>query len=51
VIVQELHIADEYTPRLDAIQDNFERVKPWRKKWKQRFFDDYGDLLEGLQND
>lgn len=50
-IVSDLHHADEYTPRLEAIRDNFERVKPWRKKWKERFFEDYGDLLEDLQNE
>lgn len=32
----------------EAIEDNFKRVEPYNVKWKERFFRDYGDLLEGL---
>ena len=48
-IVERLDFAD-YETRLDAINDNFERVKPWNVKWKERFFREYGKLLEDLQN-
>lgn len=33
-----------------AIEDNFKRVDPWKTPWKERFFRDYGDLLEGMMN-
>lgn len=31
-----------------AIEDNFKRVEPWKTPWKERFFRDYGDLLEEM---
>ena len=49
-IVARLNLSD-YETRTDAINDNFERVKPWRTPWKERFFRDYGDLLEELINE
>lgn len=33
-----------------AIEDNFKRVEPYKTPWKERFFRDYGDLLEGMMN-
>lgn len=32
------------------IDNNYELVKPYKVKWKERFFRDYGDLLEGMLN-
>ena len=49
-IVERLDFAD-YETRLDAINDNFERVKPYVVNWKERFFRDYGQILEDLQNE
>lgn len=50
-IVHNLDIDSEYAKRTAAIADNFERCRPWEVKWKERFFRDYGDILEGLQNE
>ena len=40
-----------YQGMKDAIEDNFKRVEPWKTPWKQRFFRDYGDLLEDMMNE
>lgn len=50
-IVANLDIDSEYNRRTAAIADNFERSRPWEVKWKERFFRDYGGILEGLQNE
>ncbi len=39
-----------YLAMQEAIEDNFKRVEPWKTPWKERFFRDYGDLLEGMMN-
>lgn len=49
-IIEHLNIDEAYNNRLEAIEDNFKRVVPWNVKWKERFFRDYGELLEELQN-
>lgn len=50
-IVEDLDTVRDYQSRLEAVNDNFERVKPYNVGWKDRFFRDYRDLLEGLQNE
>lgn len=50
-LVKNMDIWQEYTKRLEAINDNFVRVKVYEMKWKDRFFRDYGYMLEGLQNE
>ena len=50
-IVEWLDLEADYNNRIDAINDNFERVEPYKTPWKQRFFNDYGELLEDLQNE
>ena len=35
----------------EAIKDNFESVKPYQIGWKERFFRDYGRLLEEMLNE
>ena len=50
-IIDKLDIDTEYSRRLDAINDNYKRIKPYQTPWKTRFFNDYGDLLEDLQNE
>lgn len=39
-----------YTDRLDAINDNYELVKPYKVPWKERFFRDYEKLMEDVLN-
>lgn len=50
-IISNLDIDTEYIRRLDAINDNYKRIKPYQTPWKTRFFNDYGALLEDLQNE
>lgn len=50
-IVHNLDIDNEYAKRSAAIADNYERCRPWEVKWKERFFRDYGQILEDLQNE
>lgn len=50
-IVSALDIDGDYVKRTAAINDNFERVKPYAVNWKERFFRDYGKILEDLQNE
>ena len=50
-IVSALDIDGDYAKRTAAINDNFERVKPYAVNWKERFFRDYGKMLEDLQNE
>ena len=50
-IVATLDINADYESRKAAIEDNFERVKPYNVKWKERFFRNYRGLLEELQNE
>ena len=47
-IIEHLNIDEAYANRKVAIERNFELVKPYNVKWKERFFRDYGSLLEGL---
>lgn len=49
-LIEDLNLEKTYNIRLDAIEENFELVKPWKTPWKERFFRDYGDLLEGMMN-
>ena len=37
-----------YYKLLPGIEENFKRVEPWKTPWKERFFRDYGDLLEDM---
>ncbi len=37
-----------YLAMQEAIEDNFKRVEPFKTPWKERFFRDYGDLLEDM---
>lgn len=46
-VVQALDVNDYYN-HLDAINENFKLVEPWKTPWKERFFRDYGDLLEDM---
>ena len=50
-IVAGLDIEKDYISRIDAINDNFTRLDYYRTPWKERFFRDYGDILEGLQHE
>lgn len=50
-IVEHLDIDREYSERIDAINDNFNRIQPYMTPWKQRFFNNYGGMLEELQNE
>ena len=47
-IVEHLALDYAYECRKEAIEDNFKRVEPWKTPWKERFFRDYGDLLEDM---
>ncbi len=50
-IVENLDIDDEYEKRKEAIEDNFIRCKPFGDRWRDRFFRDYGDLLEEMMDE
>ena len=50
-IISNLDTDTEYIRRLDAINDNYKRIQPYQTPWKTRFFNDYGALLEDLQNE
>ena len=50
-LVNSLDIDAEYEKRKAAIEDNFERVKPYGARWRDRFFNEYGHLLRGMMND
>ena len=49
-LVKNLDIDSEYEKRLPAINDNFGRLEPYRVNWKERFFRDYTNLMEEVQN-
>ena len=49
-LVNNMDPAAEYVKRLEAINDNYGRLDPYRVGWKDRFFRDYSDILEELQN-
>lgn len=49
-IIDHLNVDEAYRYRKKAIEDNFKRVEPFKTPWKERFFRDYGDLLEGMIN-
>lgn len=49
-LVKNLDIDAEYEKRLPAINDNFGRLEPYKVGWKERFFRDYGELMEEVQN-
>lgn len=49
--VIQLRLDEEYNKRKTAIEDNFKRVEPWKQPWKERFFRDYGDLLEDMMHE
>ena len=49
-IIDHLNVDEAYRYRKKAIEDNFKRVEPFKTPWKERFFRDYGDLLEGMMN-
>lgn len=50
-LVENLDFDSEYEKRREAIEENFIRVKPWGSRWRDRFFHDYGDLLEEMMDD
>lgn len=39
---------DVYRVNKPAIEENFKLVEPFKTPWKERFFRDYGDLLEDM---
>lgn len=47
-MIEGFHVADLYDFFLPGVEDNFKRVEPWKTPWKERFFRDYGDLLEDM---
>lgn len=47
-IVDNLDVETEYEKRRAAIDDNFERVKPYQYKWRDRFLKEYGSILEEM---
>ena len=50
-IVENMDLEHFYESNQEAIEDNFRRVEPWKTPWKERFFRDYGDILEELQHE
>ena len=48
-VVDELDI-DSYESYRFALNDNFERVKRYQTHWRDRFFKDYGELLQRIQD-
>jgi len=50
-LVMCLDVDTEYERRLAAIEDNFGRLDYYRTPWKERFINDYGTILEELQNE
>lgn len=50
-ITKALDIDGDYENRREAIEENFKLVEPYKVNWKERFFRDYGTLLEELQNE
>lgn len=50
-IVRTLDIDTEYEKRKAAIEDNYKRVKPYETPWTERFINDYGWLIEELENE
>lgn len=50
-IVRTLDIDAEYDKRQQAIDDNYERVKPYMDFWEDRFIRDYEYKLEELMNE
>lgn len=48
--IAQMDIEREYASRQQAIEDNFKRVEPYRIPWKQRFFNQYEQLLEDILN-
>lgn len=50
-IVESLDIDEEYEKRLPAIRDNRQRIEPLiGTTWKDRFWRDFEEFLEGVQN-
>lgn len=47
-IVENLNVDEEYTKRIDAVNDNFERVKMFEGRWCDRFFESYEDILREI---
>ena len=50
-IIKALDIDGGYESRREAIEENFKFVEPYKVNWKERFFRDYGAMLEELQNE
>ncbi len=50
-IIDSLDIEAEYEKRIEAVNDNFERVKPYKTPWKERFFRDYEKMLEEMTDE
>lgn len=50
-LVEGLNLDLTYNMHREAIEDNFKRVEPWKTPWKERFFRDYGDLLEEMTHE
>ncbi len=50
-IVEKLDIDSEYAIRQQAIEDNYNRLDAYKTPWKERFFDTYGDILEGMMHE
>ena len=50
-IIEELDIDAEYEKRKAAIDENYEKSMAYGEKWRVRFFEQYGDLLEEMMDD
>lgn len=47
-IIEYLNIDEAYANRQAAIEDNYQRVEPYKVKWKERFFRDHEEKLERM---
>jgi len=50
-IVENLDIDAEYEKRRAAIEDNYLKSLPWGDRWRDRFFRNYGYILEEMMNE
>ena len=50
-IIDHLQPEEAYRSRKEAIEDNYKRVGRFKDSWTDRFLKDYGELLEGVQNE
>jgi hypothetical protein len=50
-VVENLDIDAEYAKRKEAIEENYYKCLPYGDRWRDRFFRDYGDILEGMMDE